>query len=185
VGIGRAHDCASWTRLAAGEEWNPAVVSGVFNHMHLVLAFFVAASTPSRVKTADAPPQDVVASLERTGCEGTCPIYKMTIHADGRVEWLGEAGVTGLGLHTGHATPEELKAVRRAFDDAHFFSLRDRYECAIDFPHTILSYRQGGRFKRVERDCGCPSNRDIDALSRLESQVGQILGISQWISHKR
>ena len=38
-------------------------------------------------------PQDakakVLATLQRTMCLGTCPVYKLTIYNDGRVEWEG------------------------------------------------------------------------------------------------
>ena len=39
-------------------------------------------------------------SLRRTGCFGWCPIYRVTIHASGRVDYLGEHYVCDVGPRT-------------------------------------------------------------------------------------
>ena len=49
---------------------------------------------------APAPTPDyasLVITLERTACFGTCPIYKLTVYGDGRVEYEGERFVTVTG----------------------------------------------------------------------------------------
>ena len=33
--------------------------------------------------------KDVIITLERTECFGTCPVYRLTVHGDGRVVYEG------------------------------------------------------------------------------------------------
>src|SRR3989304_2248176 len=87
---------------------------------------------PSRCSARDtagsprAPPvavSPVVASLERTGCNGTCPVYRVSVHADGTVDYLGRAHVKIVGARSGHITADQVTRLLGVFDEARCFSL--------------------------------------------------------------
>lgn len=131
---------------------------------------------------APAPPADtIIASLERTACFGYCPIYKVSIHADGRIEYHGEHHVKRKGDATGQLTAVQLAAVRDAFVAADYFKLADKYEdeSMTDAPSAITSFTDGGRTKTISHYHG-----DMHApkvLGELEIKIDNIIGIEKWI----
>ena len=50
---------------------------------------FASRQTPELRNLTDDELNQIVVRLERTGCYGNCPAYKLTIHEDGRVEYEG------------------------------------------------------------------------------------------------
>jgi hypothetical protein len=72
--------------------------------------------------TEGPPPPSLSVVLERAGCPDRCPVYKVVIHGDGRVEWNGIANVAAMGPMTGRKLPSG--AVLRLSDEidrARFF----------------------------------------------------------------
>jgi Domain of unknown function (DUF6438) len=134
------------------------------------------------LSNAGPPTKDViVASLERTACYGTCPCYKVSIHADGRVEYHGEHFVKRKGDAAGQLTPAQLAALRDAFARADYFKLAASYDHPqiSDAPGVVTSFTDGGRTKTVPHNRG-DSTAPAD-LGRLEDRIDQIVAIEQWI----
>ena len=65
--------------------------------------------------------------LETTGCMGTCPIFSITISADGAVEYTGSAYVEFIGSRTGNISKWEVEHLFDFINDTQFFSFRDKY----------------------------------------------------------
>src|SRR6185312_15457781 len=124
---------------------------------------------------------DVLISLERYACFGTCPVYTLTIHDDGRFEYHGARFVKLEGDISGFLTLGQVKRLERAFADAGYFTLADRYieERLTDMPTAITSYRQGNRVKSVEHYYG--DDHVPAALGKLEDQIDDIVGTDRWI----
>src|SRR3954471_14210607 len=132
----------------------------------------VAAQTP--------PPRDVTITLERTACFGTCPVYMVTIAADGQVEYDGKEFVRVKGHATAHIPPGDVAALVEAFETAGYFDLKDEYTANItDMPTTITSIRIDGRFKRVRDYYNAP--RPLKDLERL---IDRVAGTAQWVAEK-
>ena len=126
-------------------------------------------------------PHVLLASLERTACYGTCPIYKVTVYRDGDIEWAGEKFVKVVGAAQGHATGEQLDKLRAAFARADYASLRDKYEAydVTDNPSAVTSFSDGGRVKTVSHyygDMHAPA-----ALGTLETAIDEILQTTRWV----
>lgn len=66
-------------------------------------------------------PADTVITLERTGCFGSCPIYKLTIVADGSVAFEGRDYVRSRKM-AGRITREQLRELISAFEEIDFSS---------------------------------------------------------------
>ena len=142
-------------------------------------------------------PPDLLITLERTGCEGTCPMYSLKVLADGRVIYRGKQFVRNKGRAEAKLTREQLTALLSEFEKAGYFSLRNRYQywvdgCpsgARDYPSAITSFRINGRVKTIVHDYGCrEKSPDGDSrgpvypseLFALEQKIDEIVGSSRW-----
>ncbi len=123
----------------------------------------------------------LVASLERTACFGWCPVYKITIFADGTMKYVGTNFVKQAGERTAKLKPAQLAALRAAFADAHYFDLQDDYtrRDVTDNPSTFTSSSDGTRSKTVRHYYGDRSAPA--ALTKLEDEIDSIVQIDRFI----
>jgi hypothetical protein len=125
-------------------------------------------------------PRSQSVSLERTACYGICPVYKVTIGADGVATYEGESFVKVKGRASAKVSSADLDGLRVAFEKVDFFALQDSYEKRIqsDAPTAIVSRTDGGRTKTVrhyEGDATAPAE-----LRWLEKQIDGAVHIEQW-----
>jgi hypothetical protein len=126
---------------------------------------------------------EVLATLARTACYGTCPVYSVTVFTDGRVDWNGEEYVQVKGPATAKLSAKDLADLRAAFAKADYFNLKEDYACEeiTDHPSAQTSFHDGKRQFQINHDYGCRSKRGIPALTQLESDIDRIVGTSRWI----
>lgn len=159
----------------------------------LAVLLLLTAACAHRTPTPDAPASESTATqdgsvltLERTACFGTCPVYRLSVAADGTVSYEGRAHVRQLGRATGRVAPERLEALLSELERAGYFSFADRYTPAesvcgpatSDSPSAITSIRFKGRAKRIEHYYGCGDAPR--ALAVLEQRIDEVLGSAQW-----
>ena len=122
-----------------------------------------------------------VITIERTGCEGQCPVYSAKIFADGTVVYFGKVFVKEEGERIFKISVEKLDELIRAFEKARYFLLRRRYDSSITCqPSTITSLKLEGRRKKiVENECAGP-----DELEVLENKIDELAGLSQLIGER-
>jgi hypothetical protein len=136
----------------------------------------------------DSSNKDVTITLERTGCFGTCPVYKLTIQADGSVTYQGNDFVRVRGLQHSKIEPAAVQRLVQAFLDAHYFDLLDDYEAFKgpdgiertepgDLPTFYTSLAIANRSKTIKDHFGAPKE-----LSELEDKIDAIVGSKRWIS---
>lgn len=128
---------------------------------------------------------ELLASIERTGCYGWCPIYKLTVFRDGLVEYEGKEYVKTRGKATGHLTPEQLGALDVLFQQNRYVDLRDEYVdySVTDMPSVFTSYSVGGKVKVIKHYLG-----DFDApkaLTEIEEGIERIVGVERWIGTEK
>ena len=126
--------------------------------------------------------EDVVITLERTACFGTCPIYILTIYGDGTVVYEGISFVKVEGVITTSISEDKIKQLVSEFQKIDYFSLKDNYEehNATDMPSTITSYTVDGKKKTVSHYHG-----DLSApkqLAELENRIDGIVNSHQWVN---
>lgn len=63
----------------------------------------------------DATVVPPVAEIARTGCYGTCPVYRAVVYANGSVRYEGLANVSERGLHIGQIPLADVEAIGAAF----------------------------------------------------------------------
>src|ERR1700693_4148149 len=70
-------------------------------------------------------------TLERTGCFGTCPSYRLEVHGDGTVRYMGTDFVAITGEHSDRISEVAVRQLVDAFRAVRYFSLNDRYEARM------------------------------------------------------
>lgn len=115
------------------------------------------ASSAQTVKARDeiAGDTNVVITLERTNCYGTCPAYSLHIYGNGIVQYTGKMHVAISGEQTARVPLDSVWALVDAFRDIGYFSFKDEYRTAengltvTDLSSTITSLSVSGTTKRV------------------------------------
>jgi hypothetical protein len=139
-------------------------------------------------------PRDLKITLERTWCYGSCPIYKLTITADGAVVFKGERFVKQEGATKKSSISREgLKQLMAEFDRVKFFSLGDDYMygsrvCAenwSDSPSAFTSIMIDGKSKTVHHYHGCRGPKVPKELTELENKIDEIVNTAQWLPDKK
>ncbi|MBD2121113.1 DUF6438 domain-containing protein [Trichocoleus sp. FACHB-262] len=121
-----------------------------------------------------------VVTLERTACFGFCPMYKLTIYADGRVIYEGNQFVKVKGIKTTRISPLKARQLMLEFQRMQYFNLQDRYEGGpTDAPSAITSFQMGRRFKTVHHYLASPDAPQT--LTDLEAKIDATVNVQQWI----
>lgn len=164
----------------------------------LFLPFVLGCTARPPASTADssaAPSPEVVATdsaaapvitLERTPCFGTCPVFRLSIWKDGRVEFDGERFVTQVGKATASLAPAAVDSLLAELDAGGYFGFAERYEhgepaCglyATDSPSVLTSVSMRGRTRSVRHDYGCSAAPP--ELGRLERRIEEVAGVKRW-----
>ena len=128
---------------------------------------------------------DIVITMERSACFGTCPIYSAKIYADGSVVYVGKEFVKEKGERRFKIAPERVQQLIKEFQRIDYFSLKDRYDTDengnswTDLPTTITSICLDGKKKKVVNYYGAPQKLDeledkIDSLAGLYRLLGPL-----------
>ena len=133
------------------------------------------AHPPDRI--AGATP---LATLERTGCYGECPVYRLTVNTDGSVVYVGTRWVKVLGREEYKLTEAQLSELQSAFERASFMVLRDYDHVeGTDDDWAHLSLMSAGRTKRVRHYHG--DNAAPPTLSALEDEFDRIVDSGRFV----
>ena len=119
-------------------------------------------------------------TLERTGCFGTCPSYRVEVRGDGSVLYRGHGDVTFKGIHHGLVPQSNVIELVKLFEQADYYSLRDEYRSSItDNPTQITSITIDGRQKQVVDYVGLPAGMPL-AVAQLEPAIDRLSGSERW-----
>lgn len=121
-------------------------------------------------------------SLERTGCYGSCPAYRVDIHGDGRVTYNGGRFVDVEGEHTYEISPSDVARLVESLRTKDLWSLRPAYRAGItDNPTYLLTMRMGDKEHQIEdyvgRWVGMPR-----AVTDFEDEVDRIAKSNMWLN---
>lgn len=134
---------------------------------------------PSTLSSTDTQKiTDVVITLYRTHCFGTCPSYHVTIDGGGTVIYEGQSFVGVSGRQTGLIAQEDVTRLIDEVNAIDYFSLADRYgEVDTSYSGTITSIRLNGKTKEIKNYANGP-----EELQRLEDTIEQVANIDQWVA---
>jgi Domain of unknown function (DUF6438) len=125
-------------------------------------------------------------TLERGSCYGTCPVYRVSLNGEGRVDFVGTRFVSHEGADTSRVAPDQVGRLVDSLDAAGYFALADQYvpdspacgRYATDAPTVTTSVRANGRSKTVRHDHGCAGAPA--ALAGMERLIDSVAGTARW-----
>lgn len=122
----------------------------------------------------------LVITLERTACFGACPVYSLSIYADGTVIYNGERFVDVEGEQTGSIDPAAVDQLVAGFAAAGYFDWNDEYTemYVSDLPTITTSVTRDGETKQITRYVG--DNSAPIALPYLENWIDVVANTQQW-----
>jgi Domain of unknown function (DUF6438) len=155
----------------------------------LLAALSGCSATPTPRATSEA--DSLV--LERTGCFGTCPAYRLSLTAAGRVDFRSRGG--DATHESGNVSQATLAALVQRAEAFGFFALPDRLQrgsplCAdwaTDHPTVMVTIYRASGAKAVMDYHGCFSRSDhsvVDVVRQLrdfERAVDSATGSNRWV----
>ena len=106
--------------------------------------------TPATQLAEQPIPSDLLITLERTWCLGSCPIYKVAIDGSGCVIWKGRDFVDVEGEQFAQVPLDAVRTLMARFESIDFANLRGSYDVSVsDIPSAYVTLRKDGQSKRV------------------------------------
>ena len=136
----------------------------------LVFLFACSASKQTSVSVYEPEAIDMVL-LQRTGCFGTCPIYKVAVFGNGIVSYEGTAYTDYEGKYMGQIDLDEAKEL---FTRIHLLDW-ENYPAEYpmdnsDFPQFFINYKTTEIDKQVKGN-----TRSADDLISLSLEIDRII----------
>ncbi|MBX3244853.1 MAG: hypothetical protein KF685_10390 [Acidobacteria bacterium] len=135
--------------------------------------------------------------MERRGCDGKCPDYRIDVFKDGRVGYEGYEFVKTIGKAKGEITKEQIKILESKINAIKFFSLNGSYGhdgdgCAsmrADASSVDIMIWTGSNGKAISRYTGCDDGppkykREMNALKEFDELIDKVVNIRQWIGNE-
>lgn len=164
---------------AQKEDWDPYPFSGDRREL-------IGVALPSTGDLKELPPdadrRDLIITLQRTSCYGTCPAYKLITHENGRVTYDGIAHVRVRGKREGRIGQEKIRQLLKLLKEKEYLSLKDDYVDydETDDPSVITSISVDGKRKRVRHYYG--DTASPRRLYEIEAGIDAIVDSAQWVS---
>lgn len=145
----------------------------------------VIAAKPAPPPISPKPAPDshaFLASIDRGPCYGTCPIYKLTVYRDGRVEYAGDRFVKKSGKRTATLNPDEVAAIDKLFTDGKFLAYPDyNHHDVTDNPTATTAYQPADAttIKSVKHYYG--DRHAPESLTTLEDKFEELVHVERFI----
>ena len=142
-----------------------------------VAALIVSVFASAGLSQGEVIPADFNIKLERTACFGACPVYTVTIDAQGNVTYEGTRFVRVEGQQTDQIPTSTVATLLATARRVGFFDLLDSYRAPIsDLPTTYVTITANGRTKRVEDYFRAPAG-----LKDLERAIDEAARTARWV----
>lgn len=135
---------------------------------------------PTRKVAFPAAQGPVKIWLERSGCFGRCPAYRVEITGDGQVTFDGGRFTLVPGRRLSRIPPEKVAALVALFRRADFYSLDPKYSLeATDNPTFTVGIDLGGASKEVIDYLGLEAGMP-QAVADLEAAIDEATQARTW-----
>jgi len=138
----------------------------------------------------EGPAGDPVIRLSEGPCANdTCPVYEMTLKADGRYQLVGKRFVRLTGKRFGDLGSEAFTQAARSLDANGFWAAqpdqtaRTRANCQTGAPEVSITWRtDAGKQKTLVYDAGC----GVEATRRMVADLREALAFGElvWTDQK-
>lgn len=126
-------------------------------------------------------------SLSRSPCFGACPVYSVTVYADGRVTYNGDRHVSISGKQQAQADAVALEKLDRLLNSKRLPLIADyrpgKPACGTpvttDMPGAVIKIMHDGTTRTLHYYKGCPNVPEW--IIRLADQIDQAAISGRWI----
>ena len=122
---------------------------------------------------------EVLYSIEKTPCFGTCPVFEMRIYQNGEVIYRGVRHVEQIGVFEAQLSKTTMDLLAQQVLKSSFATLADIYPehgyRIPDFPETITHVRIDDQLRKVVNNHDAPR-----ALIEFESLLMRIVDQLEW-----
>jgi hypothetical protein len=127
-------------------------------------------------RTTPLVPDSKEIVMQRSGCEGWCPVYEVRIRSDGQVRFWGDRFVCAFGERTANVDPYAVRHLIQAMEITHLGQIPSGQSVILDAPTTTLLLVSEHRVKgAVYQD------QDDDALIKMGERVDELAGTYRWL----
>ena len=134
------------------------------------------AEVPAPPVVEEAQKEELLISMMRTACYGTCPIYNVQIYTSGRVQYEGKNFVDRIGSYHTNFDTASLKKIQEKIRSINYFSLQDKYDSPItDLPSVITEVHLDGQVKKIE-----DRHKGPKELDELYAEIDALLAEAKW-----
>ncbi|MBL6875719.1 MAG: hypothetical protein ISR01_02915 [Chitinophagales bacterium] len=136
------------------------------------LVFLVACAAPKQTSVSVYEPEAIdMVILQRTGCFGTCPIYKVAVFGNGIVAYEGKAYTDYEGKYMGQIDSDEAKKLFTRIHSLDWENYPAEYPIDNqDFPQFFINYKTIEIDKQVKGNTGA-----ADDLISLSLEIDRII----------
>ena len=134
------------------------------NKLFLILfSVLLSCGLTKKTKTSEI---ELIISLQRTACFGTCPIYKIEIFSDGSGIYTGTRFVENIGVTKFSLSETQLNLILTKAEAIGFTNMKEEYSEPIsDLPTTFIQIKD----KKIRDYTGAPKT-----LKNLENLIDQL-----------
>jgi Domain of unknown function (DUF6438) len=169
-----------------------AVVYLPIGGLWLVAAALVGCSHGSTSPEPPAAAPIEAVTMHRSACHGSCPVYSVTVKADGTVLFSALEHVKPLGDSTHRVPAARVAELAKTIDEIGYWQWQDRYlaeedgcaAVATDHPGVDIEVRRGGATKRVSYYYGCKGLPVADQIDRLSKTIDDVAGTAAFIGRE-
>ena len=130
-------------------------------------------------------PQFKKIKLERTPCNGVCPVYRLEIYADGRVTYNGDYYVEKQGRFSWKLEPANIKKLQNAITKANYFDIQEKetenMATCMDGCNTTITM-DDGRKRTIENYYG--DDKYPRSLKSLEKAIDRYSGVLTYVGKR-
>jgi len=119
--------------------------------------------------------------LERSGCYGTCPAYRVELSADGTVRYDGEDYVAVAGKQETHVPVDRVRRLYEEFVKDEFFWTFNEYRTTVtDHPTYTVTISFDGHTKKVVDYVGLEAGMP-EKIAALEDAIDDTAETRKWV----
>ncbi len=133
--------------------------------------------SPAPPVVEEVQKEELLISMMRTACYGTCPIYNVQIYNSGRVQYEGKNFVDRIGSYHTTFDIASLQKLQDKIRSINYFSFQDKYDSPItDLPSVITEVHLDGQVKKIE-----DRHKGPKELDELYAEIDALLAEAKWI----
>jgi hypothetical protein len=148
----------------------------------IVVEHVIEEALPAKhVSLPEVPLSTVHIALERTGCYGSCPAYRVEVGGDGSVTYRGGAFVDVEGEHRYSVPVDEVAKLVDGMRRSDLWSLNPEYQAGVtDSPTYALTFDMDGQVHRIVDYVGRWVGMPV-VVTDFEKEVDRVGRAREWV----